>query len=39
MPLVMVTGANWQFVTIFKGVVTLGVSDYSVDSPNTMLAI
>jgi hypothetical protein len=35
----MVTGSNWQLVTILKGVITLGANDYGVESPNTMLAI
>ncbi len=39
MPLVIVTSANWQLVTILKGAITLGVSDYSVEFPNTMLTI
>jgi len=36
MPLIIVTGANWQLVTILKGAITLGVSDYSVESLNTI---
>jgi hypothetical protein len=35
----MVIGANWQLVTILKSAITLGVSDYNVESPNTMVTI
>ncbi len=39
MPLFMVTGLNWQLITILKGVITLGANDYGVESFNIMLII